>query len=138
MECRADAAVYHFSRLALTEHSDIVVVSEVLNVGSRHSFGDRLMLEVHCIERRKLWVVLHCLHYLEGVHLQSESNKLDDRIAYAFVLEITDFSSLKLNITLCKFGNMSGTYLTEVKSVSNLRARVDLFRQIIDEKLEEK
>ena len=33
---------------------------------------------------------------------------------------------------------MSGTYLTKIKNVSNLRARVDLLSQIIDEKLEKK
>ena len=90
MRFRADAAVGHFARLALTEHGDIVVVGEVLDVGSRHSFGYRFMLEVYCIKKRKAWVVLHCLHYLEGIHLRSESNKLDDRIALALVLEITD------------------------------------------------
>ena len=131
-------AVSHFSRLALTEHGDIVVVGEVLDVGSRHSLGDRLMLEVDCIEWRKPWVVLHCLHYLEGIHLLSESNKLDDRTALALVFEITDFSSVKFSITLCEVGNMSWTYLTEVKRVSNLKTRVNLLRQIIDKKLEEK
>ena len=99
MKFRADAAVGHFARFALTEHGDIVVVCEVFDIGSRHSFGERFMLEVHCIERRKPWVVLHCLHYLEGIHLRSESNKLDDRIALGLVLEISDFSSVKLSIT---------------------------------------
>ena len=65
MEFRADAAVGNLARLALTEHGDIVVVGEVCHVGSRHCFCDCLMLGVHCIERRKSWVVLHCLQYLE-------------------------------------------------------------------------
>ena len=45
---------------------------------------------------------------------------------------------MKLSITSCEVENMSGTYFTEVKGVSNLRARVDFLSQIIDEKLEEK
>ena len=96
------------------------------------------MLKVHFIERLEPWVVLYCLHYLEGIHLRSSFNKLDDRIALSLVLEITDFISVKLSINSCEVGNMSGTYFTKVKGVLNLRARVDLSRQIIDDKLEEK
>ena len=138
MEFRADAEVGHFASLALTEHGDIFLVGEVFNVGSRQSLGDRLMLELHWIEQRKPWVVLICLHYLEGIHLRSESNKLDDRIALALVLEISDFSSVELSITSSEFGNVPGTLLTKIKRVSDFRARVDFLCQIIDEKLEEK
>ena len=104
MEFRADAAVGHFASLALTEHGDIFIVGEVLNVGSRHSLGDCLMPELHWIEQRKPWVVLLRFHYLERVHLRSESNKLDDRIALALVLEISDFSSVQLSITSSEVG----------------------------------
>ena len=45
---------------------------------------------------------------------------------------------MTLSITSCKVGNIYGTYFTEIKGVSNLRARVDLLQKIIYEKLKEK
>ena len=78
MEFRTDVAVGHFASIAFTKHGDIVGVNEVLDVGLRHYFGYRLMLEVHCIRKGKSWVALHSFNYLEIIHFQSKSNKLDD------------------------------------------------------------
>ena len=68
-------------------------MSEALDVRSRNSLGDRLVPELHWLDR-KPWVILLGVHYSKRVHLRPEPDELDDRMALALVLEIADLSGV--------------------------------------------
>ena len=86
-------------RASPSQNMATFIVSEVLDVGSRHSLGDRFVPEMHRFMHRKPWVVLLRLYHFDEVHFRYDSNKLDEWIDFALVLEIADFSSVKLIVT---------------------------------------
>ena len=86
---RADTAISDFARITLTKHRDIFVVGKALDVCSQNSLGDRLVPELHWLDR-KPWIILLGIHYSKRVHFRPEPDKLDYRMALALVLEIAD------------------------------------------------
>ena len=93
MEFGSDTAVCDFTRIAFTEHCDVIFVSKALNVRSRNSLGDRLVPELHWLDRKPR-VILFGVHYSERVHFRPESDELDDRMALALFLQIADLSGV--------------------------------------------
>ena len=86
MEFGSDTEVFNFVRIDFTEHCDVIVVIEALNVRSRNSFGDRLVPEQHRLNRKPRVIVLR-IYYSKLVHLRPESDELDDRMALALFLK---------------------------------------------------
>ena len=67
----------------------------------------------------------------------SQADELDDRIALCFVLEIADLSGVYFSSSTSEIGYMPRTYHAEVEGVSEMRSRVELLRQILNNKVKE-
>ena len=98
---------------------------EALDLGPRHALCHSLVAHIHRVVHS--WDGLGCVADGERVHLRSQANELDDRIALGLFLEIAHFSGVQISISTSELRKVAITYLAKVEGVSEVRAQDYLF-----------
>ena len=125
MTFRADAAIGHVGQDSTIVHAQVILVLEAFNLGPRHTFCHRLVPHNHGVVHS--CDGLGCVAHGERLHLRTQADELDDRIALGLVLEVAHFSGVKISISTSEVRKVAIIYLAKVEGVSEVRARVDLF-----------
>ena len=125
VEFRTDAAIDHVGQGSTIVHAHVIFVLKALDLGARHALCYSLVPHIHRVVHS--WDWLGCVAHGERVHIRAQADDLDDRIALGLVLEVAHLSGVKISISTSEVKKVAITYLAKVKSISEVRARVDLF-----------
>ena len=90
-------AIDHIGQGSTIIHAHVVYVLEAPDLCAGDALRHRLVPHVQLVV--KPWDVLGCTAHDKGIHLGTQFDELDDRIALGLVLEVAHFSGVRFSCT---------------------------------------